>query len=293
MLAGEMRKWHRGVTRTVWKLFVWDSVQYSCLVKQHRIRPEMRTNVRYIDSMRGSVIDASSFFPPSSYYSSYHSFVISKSGAVFGWGKNVFGQLGVCDTTDRWYPTLVKALRLQKVKAIACGEDHTVVLTSEGGVFTFGHGQFGQLGHNSTNHEINPKKVFELMGRRVTQIAAGRRHTIAYDQACGHILSFGLGANGQLGYVSAVKTGLGVNQMLPVTVQVGGSGYCFGFVGAAVNVLNCWWSCACVMFVVCNLFSVICHYCTVRRIEDLKIGKIECLQIFFVGQGSWGGNLTL
>ena len=58
------------------------------------------------------------------------------------------------------------------------------------------------------------------MGRRVTQIAAGRRHTIAYDQACGHILSFGLGANGQLGYVAAVKTGLGVNQMLPVTVQV-------------------------------------------------------------------------
>ena len=77
---------------------------------------------------------------------SYHSFAISKSGAVFGWGKNVFGQLGVSDSGDRWYPTLVKALRLQKVKSIACGEDHTVVLTSEGGVFTFGHGQFGQLG---------------------------------------------------------------------------------------------------------------------------------------------------
>jgi len=150
----------------------------------------------------------------------FHSFAISKSGAVFGWGKNTFGQLGVCDTTDRWYPTLVKALRLQKVKAIACGEDHTVVLTSEGGVFTFGHGQFGQLGHNSTNNEINPKKVFELMGRRVTQIAAGRRHTIAYDQACGHILAFGLGANGQLGYIStASRTGPGANQLLPVTVQ--------------------------------------------------------------------------
>ena len=148
---------------------------------------------------------------------------MTKSGAVFGWGKNTFGQLGVCDTTDRWYPTLVKALRHQKAKAMACGEDHTVVLTSEGGVFTFGHGQFGQLGHNTTNNEINPKKVFELMGRTVTQIAAGRRHTITYDQACGHILSFGLGANGQLGYTTtsaATAGGQRANQLLPVTVQV-------------------------------------------------------------------------
>lgn len=44
----------------------------------------------------------------------------------------------------------------------------------EGGVFTFGAGGYGQLGHNSTNHEINPRKVFELMGNVVTQIACGR-----------------------------------------------------------------------------------------------------------------------
>ena len=109
---------------------------------------------------------------------------------------------------------------VQKAKAIACGEDHTVVLTSEGGVFTFGHGQFGQLGHNTTNNEVNPKKVFELMGRTVTQIAAGRRHTITYDQSCGHILSFGLGANGQLGYLPSSASGQRANQLLPVLVQV-------------------------------------------------------------------------
>lgn len=44
----------------------------------------------------------------------------------------------------------------------------------EGGVFTFGAGGYGQLGHNSTSHEINPRKVFELMGSVVTQITCGR-----------------------------------------------------------------------------------------------------------------------
>lgn len=46
--------------------------------------------------------------------------------------------------------------------------------SQEGGVFTFGAGGYGQLGHNSTNHEINPRKVFELMGNEVTQISCGR-----------------------------------------------------------------------------------------------------------------------
>lgn len=49
-----------------------------------------------------------------------------------------------------------------------------LLVSQEGGVFTFGAGGYGQLGHNSTNHEINPRKVFELMGNVVTQIACGR-----------------------------------------------------------------------------------------------------------------------
>jgi hypothetical protein len=46
-------------------------------------------------------------------------------------------------------------------------------------VFTFGAGGYGQLGHNTTNHEINPRKVFELMGNVVTQISCGRYSTLS------------------------------------------------------------------------------------------------------------------
>ncbi|CAG04730.1 unnamed protein product, partial [Tetraodon nigroviridis] len=102
-----------------------------------------------------------------------HSFAITLSGAVFGWGKNKFGQLGLNDTKDRWFPALLKSLRSQRVIFVSCGEDHTAALTKLRGVFTFGAGGYGQLGHNCTNHEINPRKVFELMGNVVTQISCG------------------------------------------------------------------------------------------------------------------------
>ncbi|XP_037533808.1 probable E3 ubiquitin-protein ligase HERC4 [Nematolebias whitei] len=128
-----------------------------------------------------------------------HSFALTLSGAVFGWGCNKFGQLGLNDTNDRCHPVLLKSLRSQKVIYVSCGEDHTAALTKEGGVFTFGAGGYGQLGHNSTNHEINPRKVFELMGNVVTQIACGRQHTLAFTPASGKMDSFGLGGNGQLG----------------------------------------------------------------------------------------------
>uniref|UniRef100_A0A8C2BLE2 HECT and RLD domain containing E3 ubiquitin protein ligase 4 n=1 Tax=Cyprinus carpio TaxID=7962 RepID=A0A8C2BLE2_CYPCA len=128
-----------------------------------------------------------------------HSFGLTLSGAVFGWGRNKFGQLGLSDNDDRCFPALLKTLRSQRVVYISCGEDHTAVLTKEGGVFTFGAGGYGQLGHNTTNNEVNPRKVFELMGSVVAQIACGRQHTLAFIPSSGKIDSFGLGGNGQLG----------------------------------------------------------------------------------------------
>lgn len=83
-----------------------------------------------------------------------HSFALTLSGAVFGWGRNKFGQLGLNDSnggrqklvisehslpwlslivsiffSDRSSPALLKSLRSQQVIDISCGEDHTAALT--------------------------------------------------------------------------------------------------------------------------------------------------------------------
>ncbi|GFS24487.1 RCC1 and BTB domain-containing protein 2 [Elysia marginata] len=112
-----------------------------------------------------------------------HSFVLSKSGAVYGWGRNTFGQLGVKDTKDHDKPTQCWQLRSQRIKYICCGENHTACLTLDGRVFTFGAGSYGQLGHKSYDNEVLPKQVLELSGSEVSQIACGRLEMLRHLQA--------------------------------------------------------------------------------------------------------------
>uniref|UniRef100_A0A0K8SYD6 Putative E3 ubiquitin-protein ligase HERC4 n=1 Tax=Lygus hesperus TaxID=30085 RepID=A0A0K8SYD6_LYGHE len=135
-----------------------------------------------------------------------HTFAISRSGAVYGWGKNMFGQLGLNSDVDHIYPCQLKTLRSIKVKYIVCGEDFSVFLTQDGGVLTCGAGQYGQLGHGSTSNEILPRKVLELMGSTVTQVCCGRRHTLAFIPTREKVYAFGLGGAGQLGTKQLVNS---------------------------------------------------------------------------------------
>ncbi|XP_071263666.1 probable E3 ubiquitin-protein ligase HERC3 isoform X1 [Salvelinus alpinus] len=143
-----------------------------------------------------------------------HSFALTLSGAVFGWGKNSAGQLGLGDTVDRPAPAPVDCLNLKKTIAISCGVEHTVVLTKGGLVFTFGSGRYGQLGHNSLRNELRPRLVAELWGAKVTQIACGRNHTLAFVGSFKNIYSFGHGELGQLG------NGVKMDQSVPLPVQL-------------------------------------------------------------------------
>ncbi|NWX21733.1 HERC5 ligase, partial [Aegotheles bennettii] len=133
-----------------------------------------------------------------------HSTVVSLSGAVYSWGKNDFGQLGLGDTEDRNYPSYVGALEHWKTVFIACGADHTAVLSKaslkweDGLVCTFGAGGAGQLGHNSTQNELVPRVVAELWGARVSQVACGRQHTLVYVPSLDKVYLFGSGEE-QLG----------------------------------------------------------------------------------------------
>ncbi|XP_075998034.1 putative E3 ubiquitin-protein ligase HERC3 isoform X2 [Genypterus blacodes] len=126
------------------------------------------------------------------------SFALSVSGNVFSWGRNNCGQLGLGDTTDRQTPTAVHSLNLKKTIAISCGKDHTTILTKDGAVFTFGSGQYGQLGHNSFTDELHPRLVAELSEAKVTKIACGRHHTLVLTESK-QVYAFGCGDQGQLG----------------------------------------------------------------------------------------------
>ncbi|KAI7810832.1 putative E3 ubiquitin-protein ligase HERC4 [Triplophysa rosa] len=143
-----------------------------------------------------------------------HSFVLSLSGVVFGWGKNSSGQLGLGDTTDRHVPTVVKSLNGKKTQFISCGGEHTATLSKGGTVFTFGSGVFGQLGHNSFKDEHLPRVVAEFWSSEVSQVTCGRHHTLVLVASSKRIYSFGCGTQGQLG------NGQMTNQSVPSPVHL-------------------------------------------------------------------------
>ncbi|XP_067902491.1 probable E3 ubiquitin-protein ligase HERC3 isoform X2 [Heterodontus francisci] len=128
-----------------------------------------------------------------------HSFALSLSGAVFSWGRNNHGQLGLNDTKNRHLPTYVKLLECKRIVYISCGAQHTALLTKYGLVFTCGAGGYGQLGHKTKSDEFEPRLVAGLLGSKVSQIACGSYHTLVLLASSGKIYSFSHGAKGQVG----------------------------------------------------------------------------------------------
>lgn len=113
-----------------------------------------------------------------------HTVVINGLDAVWSWGWNAYGQLGVGDESDRWFPSAVRPKEgwSGNVVHVSCGKYHTVA-TAGADVFTFGCGQLGQLGHGSSKSLTLPKKVEGLsnttVAKTVTYTAAGDDFTMA------------------------------------------------------------------------------------------------------------------
>nr|XP_044999450.1 E3 ISG15--protein ligase HERC5 [Jaculus jaculus] len=143
-----------------------------------------------------------------------HSMALSMSGKVYSWGRNGCGQLGLGHTEKQDSPSLIEALDNQRIEFLSCGGSHTALLTQDGLLFTFGAGKYGQLGHNSKQNELKPCLVTKLIGNRVTQIACGRWHTLAYVSDLGKVFSFGFGKQGQLGNCGKH------NQLIPLPMKL-------------------------------------------------------------------------
>jgi len=113
-----------------------------------------------------------------------HTVAINGLDAVWSWGWNAYGQLGVGDESDRWFPSAVRPKEGWGGNAVhvSCGKYHTVV-TAGANLFTFGDGKLGQLGHGNCKNLNLPKKVsgtWNTTGAStVTYTAAGDDFTMA------------------------------------------------------------------------------------------------------------------
>uniref|UniRef100_A0A8D2DGP2 X-linked retinitis pigmentosa GTPase regulator n=1 Tax=Sciurus vulgaris TaxID=55149 RepID=A0A8D2DGP2_SCIVU len=129
----------------------------------------------------------------------YHSAFVTTDGELYTFGEPENGKLGLPSQMliNHRIPQLVAKIP-EKVIQVACGGGHTVVLT-EKTVYTFGLGQFGQLGLGTFLFETSePKVIANIKDQRVSYIACGENHTALITDV-GLMYTFGDGRHGKLG----------------------------------------------------------------------------------------------
>jgi len=143
-----------------------------------------------------------------------HALALLGSGAVYVWGRNNSGQLGLGDGNARATPALVTLPR--PAVAIAAGRDHSVVVLDDGRVFAWGTNTLGQLGTPGRTFAFSstPLAVPGLATAR--SVAAGNDHSLAL-LADGSVWAWGANASGQIGNGSVVT------QRSPVATGVTGA----------------------------------------------------------------------
>ncbi|KAL9265244.1 Ultraviolet-B receptor UVR8-like protein [Drosera capensis] len=121
----------------------------------------------------------------------WHSTALTKVGEVYGWGRGEHGRLGFGDDkTSKMVPQKVQLLSGEDVVQVSCGGTHSVALTRDGRVFSFGRGDHGRLGYGRKQTTGQPievpiiipplKGVGEDEGKwHARLIACGGRHTLA------------------------------------------------------------------------------------------------------------------
>ena len=130
----------------------------------------------------------------------YHSLALTSSGAVWSWGDESNGRLGHGDEEEQWQPKKVEAFDGQRVVAVVAGGDHSLALTADSAVWSWGYGREGQLGHGDEQDQLLPKTIEAFAGRRVISVSAKcASHSLALT-ADGALWSWGCGNNGQLGH---------------------------------------------------------------------------------------------
>lgn len=123
-----------------------------------------------------------------------HSAVISDDGRLFMFGSGNWGVLGQGNENDAAHTKPLPVTKFEKlglkVKDVAVGESHTIALTEDGNVWTWGYagkkGMFnwmytqevGALGHGDKESVFMPKRVeyFVENGMKIKEISAGLNH---------------------------------------------------------------------------------------------------------------------
>jgi len=94
------------------------------------------------------------------------------------WGRGVFGQLGHEPDPETGeqiqslsIPMPVRGLAQKHIVQVACGWQHTMALSNQGQVFSWGYGEDGQLGHGNIEDFSSPHLINGIKNIPINKIS--------------------------------------------------------------------------------------------------------------------------
>ena len=93
----------------------------------------------------------------SGYASFTHKHAIDQSGALWGWGRGLSGEIGDSTNTSKSSPVQVGALTTWDY--VTSTNQGTYAIKTDGTLWSWGNGENGSLGHNNITSYNSPKQI--------------------------------------------------------------------------------------------------------------------------------------
>jgi alpha-tubulin suppressor-like RCC1 family protein len=125
-----------------------------------------------------------------------YALAVRSDGAVWGWGDNSAGELGVLPVNSTPVATPVQVPNLSSIGTVAATTSTSYALSKDGTLFSWGDNQYGELGNGPSGSSLVPIQLPNVTS--VAAVSAGDGFT-AIRKTDGSVWSLGTNANGQVG----------------------------------------------------------------------------------------------
>ncbi|KAN0034990.1 hypothetical protein ACTFIV_001530 [Dictyostelium citrinum] len=145
----------------------------------------------------------------------YHTMIIDKNDNLYqcGWTSFV-GINNLTKNSKNLIPTIVNPPSSSfnnknnnnnnknyefKIKNVSGGRRHTLILTKDGKVYSYGIGSEYQLGHGDNENRSEPTEIVELSNKGIIKVVSGWGHSLALSND-GKLYSWGFSNDSQTGH---------------------------------------------------------------------------------------------